>query len=112
VVALDVGGTGSVVRDEENCLLVGLDGTVEAAVTAILRLLDNPALRDRLGAGCRRWREIYAHSWAQRVEVDVALIGQLAGNGRARGWTGGCCDGATDGNRVSRGKRTCQTISS
>jgi len=53
VIAGRSGGIPEAVRDGETGLLVETDGA-DAVVAAVSRLLDDPALRARLGAGGRR----------------------------------------------------------
>lgn len=52
VVTTPVGGVPQVITDEENGLLVP-SGDIEALAAAIIRLLEAPALRARLGAAAR-----------------------------------------------------------
>ena len=77
VVSLDVGGIHSVAKDESNCLLVTLDGLLEQAPAAVLRILDEPELRKKLAQGCEQWREKHACTWEERVEVDATIIRTL-----------------------------------
>jgi glycosyltransferase involved in cell wall biosynthesis len=78
VVALDVGGTAEVVRDEENGLLVPEDDAA-ALLVAILRLVNNAALRQRLGAGARDFAARHFMNWDVRVAAEIAVLDRLAG---------------------------------
>lgn len=74
IVASDVGQIGDVLEDETSALLVPPED-VEALASAILRLVDDPALRARLGAAARG-RAARDHTWrqnAERVLVSLAL---------------------------------------
>lgn len=53
IVATDVGGVGTLVRTDDTGLLIP-PRSPEALATAISRLLDDPALRRRLGAAAQR----------------------------------------------------------
>ncbi len=75
VVGSAVGGIPYVVTDEENGLLVP-PGDAAALADACRRLLDDPALADRLaGAGLRRVRERYA--WPALTARYLALFRSL-----------------------------------
>ena len=69
IVASDAGGLPELVRDGENGLVAPVED-VEANVRCLARLLEDAALRERLGAAARR-----------KVEdslTDVHIAGQTA----------------------------------
>ena len=72
VVAGRSGGIPEAVRDGETGLLVDAEHA-DAVTAALRRLLDDPALRARLGAAGRRAVETY-YNW-DRVAGDLARIG-------------------------------------
>jgi phosphatidylinositol alpha-1,6-mannosyltransferase len=72
VVAGRSGGIPEAVRDGETGLLVDAE-RVDAVVEALQRLLDDSALRSRLGTAGRRAVETY-YNW-DRVAGDLARIG-------------------------------------
>ena len=76
VVAGRSGGIPAAVRDGETGLLVDAE-RVEAVVEAVGTLLDDPALRARLGAAGRRAVESH-YNW-ERVTADLARIGHELG---------------------------------
>jgi phosphatidylinositol alpha-1,6-mannosyltransferase len=76
VIAGRSGGIPAAVRDGETGLLVDAE-RVEAVVEAIGRLLDDAALRARLGAAGRRAVEGH-YNW-NRVTADLARIGHELG---------------------------------
>lgn len=78
VVALDVGGTSEVVRDGETGLLVPEDDA-PALTAAIVRLVDDPALRRELGTGARDFAARNFMNWDARVAAEIALLDRLAG---------------------------------
>ena len=76
VIAGRSGGIPEAVRDGETGLLVDAERP-EAVVEAVRRLLDDPALRARLGAAGRRVVETH-FNW-DRVAADLARIGRELG---------------------------------
>jgi glycosyltransferase involved in cell wall biosynthesis len=75
VVTTPTGAGLDVVRDGENGLLVPI-GSVAAAQAAVLRLVDDPALRARLGA--RAAADAAALTWARAAqELEAAYEGAL-----------------------------------
>ena len=76
VIAGRSGGIPEAVRDDETGLLVDAERP-EAVVEAVRRLLDDPALRARLGAAGRRVVETH-FNW-DRVAADLARIGRELG---------------------------------
>jgi phosphatidylinositol alpha-1,6-mannosyltransferase len=84
VVAGRSGGIPAAVRDGETGLLVDADGA-DAVVDALVRLLDDSALRSRLGMAGRRAVESH-YNW-DRVTADLVRIGRElgAGAGQAAG---------------------------
>jgi phosphatidylinositol alpha-1,6-mannosyltransferase len=76
VIAGRSGGIPAAVRDGETGLLVDADGP-DAVVEAIERLLDDAALRARLGAAGRRAVESH-YNW-DRVTADLTRIGHELG---------------------------------
>ena len=72
IVATEVGGTPELVRHEENGLLVP-PRQPECLADAILRLLDDSALRERMGhAG--RYRASTIFSTGSHGETDRAVL--------------------------------------
>ena len=76
VIAGRSGGIPEAVRDGETGLLVDAERP-EAVVEAVRRLLDDPALRARLGTAGRRVVETH-FNW-DRVAADLARIGRELG---------------------------------
>jgi len=75
VVTTPTGAGFDVVRDGENGLLVPI-GSAEAAEAAVLRLVDDPALRARLGA--RAAADAAGLTWARAArELEAAYEGAL-----------------------------------
>jgi glycosyltransferase involved in cell wall biosynthesis len=74
VVTTPTGAGADIVRDGENGLLVPI-GAVEAAEAAVLRLADDPALRERLGA--RAASDTADLTWA-RAAREVAAVYERA----------------------------------
>jgi glycosyltransferase involved in cell wall biosynthesis len=81
VIALDVGGTQTVVNDGQNGLLVPLCGCVDSAADAIETLIDSEGLRRNLAAGCQTWKRRHAYGWGERSKVDVEAIRGILGFG-------------------------------
>ena len=81
VVAGRSGGIPAAVRDGETGLLVDADGA-DAVVDALVQLLDDPALRARLGTAGRRAVESH-YNW-DRVTADLARIGRELGAGASQ----------------------------
>jgi len=70
-VASDIGQIPELLKDGETGVLVP-PGDADALASALLRLADNPALRERLGtAGVREARK--HHAWTARAEEIVAI---------------------------------------
>jgi glycosyltransferase involved in cell wall biosynthesis len=80
VVCTDADGNRDFCRDGENCLLV--DRTPEAVGAAIVRLLREPALRDRLGSAGQETARFYA--WPERVAAVEEFFTQVAAQRPAR----------------------------
>ncbi|MCC6587581.1 MAG: glycosyltransferase [Bryobacterales bacterium] len=74
VVALDVGGTGTVIRHKWNGYLVSLDNCVPAAAEALAHILSSEEEQRSLSRGAREWRELHGYSWEKRAEVDINEI--------------------------------------
>lgn len=81
VVALDVGGTNTVVVDGVNGLLVPLNNWAGAAANAIAKLVSSEELRDSLAEGCRLWKARCAYDWSVRSRIDQKVITDLLGAG-------------------------------
>ncbi len=78
IVASRVGGIPEVVREEETAVLVEPRQS-EAIAEAVIRLLEDPSLRETLGAaGHRRWREEF------RIDVMVDRVERYLTNMLAR----------------------------
>ncbi len=71
VLASDLPSTAEVVRDGETALLVP-PGDTAALAAAIRRLRDDPALRERLGAGARG--EAQRYTWDARAAAIKAFV--------------------------------------
>jgi glycosyltransferase involved in cell wall biosynthesis len=78
VVALDVGGTSDLIRDEDTGLLVG-EGDRDGLARALLRLATDPDLRARLSAQARTFARRHFMSWDERVGHEIALLDRLTG---------------------------------
>jgi glycosyltransferase involved in cell wall biosynthesis len=74
IVATDVGGTSEVVTNETDGLLVP-KGDADALTSAILRLAENPDLRERLGRAAKRRSGDF--STGQLTEKTAALYRRL-----------------------------------
>jgi glycosyltransferase involved in cell wall biosynthesis len=70
VVTSNVGAIPEVLRNEENALLVAPGGVTEL-VAALVRLLNDKALAERLGAASRR--DVQGYSWDERVARVIAF---------------------------------------
>ncbi len=79
VVASRVGALPEVVRDGDSALLVPPESPTTLA-EALIRLLGDPALRDRLARGGRRVAR--RHSWPAIAERTEAAFARLAGGQR------------------------------
>src|SRR5690606_36243832 len=77
VVALNVGGTSSVLTDGVNGVLVSLSNWREEAASAISRLIEDEGYREWLRAGCRVWKGKHAYTWEKRIRWDLQLIREL-----------------------------------
>lgn len=76
VIATDVTGCRSVIRDGKEGLLVPL-GDVEAAAAALVKLASDPGLRRRMGeAGTRRFRKYFTEAAVRNV-VGAVYRGQV-----------------------------------
>lgn len=76
VIATGTGGSAEVVRDGENALLVP-PGDADATAAAVLRLAQDPALRERLraagrGTAARFTQDAFCDAIADRAEAVVA----------------------------------------
>lgn len=80
VVVADTGATRDFVEDGANGFVVGADDT-PATADAIGRLLDNAELRRRLGNQARRRAEERFLTAAQRAELELETIAELAQRG-------------------------------
>ena len=78
VVALDVGGTSEVVRDGETGLLVPEEDPA-ALTSALVKLVNDAALRRRLGTGARDFAARHFMDWDARVGAEIAVLDRLAG---------------------------------
>ena len=85
IVALDVGGTSSVVTNGVNGVLVSLSNWREEASAAIIRLIEDEEYRERLRKGCRAWKCEHAYTWEKRIRWDLELIRELTLG--ANNWT-------------------------
>jgi len=79
VIATRVGAFPEVLTDEESALLISPDSVTELE-SALVRLLGDPALRDRLAAGGREVANAY--SWPTIAERTDALFVRLRSGGR------------------------------
>jgi glycosyltransferase involved in cell wall biosynthesis len=77
IVASDLPSTAEVVTDGETALLYP-PGDATALGGAIIRLRDDPALRERLGSAAAR--DVLAHyTWAARAKAILKHIGSYGG---------------------------------
>jgi glycosyltransferase involved in cell wall biosynthesis len=83
VVVADTGATRNFVEDEVNGLVVTPDDHVGTAA-AITRLIDDPALRLRLGSTARRLAEERFLTAEQRASLELETIAELASDGETR----------------------------
>lgn len=84
VIGTTPGGHGDLIVDGESGLLVP-GGDAVALAAAMQRLIDDTALRDRLGAGARERAALFtAERWVPRLEE---LYGAAVGPARAEGGT-------------------------
>ena len=77
VISTDVDQVGELIQDGHNGLLIA-PGDVQGFVQAVLRLIENPDLRQQLGTAARRTIETQfslQHSAAQYAEVYHQLVG-------------------------------------
>lgn len=83
IVTLDNGGTGRVVRDLENGMLVSpSERTIDDVTAAIVRVLKDDNLRKELEAGAARYAEANLWTWEERMAAEVDAINKLvAGHG-------------------------------
>jgi len=77
VVATTVGGLPELLRDGDNALLVPPEAPAELA-RAVIRMLAEPELRDRLARGGRRVAE--QHSWPAIAERTASAFARLVGD--------------------------------
>ncbi len=73
VVALDNGRTAEVVHHGENGVLIPPD-QLERIPNALLSLLENDALRARLGANAARYADENLFTWEERIDREIARI--------------------------------------
>lgn len=77
IVTIDNGATGKLIRDGETGLLVH-EQALEHLPGALLRVIDDPALRARLSSGARADAEANLQTWPERLEMEVHLVQELA----------------------------------
>ncbi|HLV37696.1 MAG TPA: glycosyltransferase [Spirillospora sp.] len=77
IVASDLPAVADVLRDGETALLVP-PGDVDALAVAIMRLRDDPALRQRL-ADCARNRVFAHYTWDARAAMILGHMQRMAG---------------------------------
>lgn len=86
VLTVDAGDTRALVRDGETGRL--LDSPQRSGVAepferrladAIVALAGDAALRERLGAGARRFAETHFWTWEQRLAAEIAEVERIAG---------------------------------
>ncbi len=84
VVAVDAGDTRSLVRDGETGRLLA-SGSPEGVACAVIDLANDSSLRQRLGAGARRYAESHFWTWEARLNAELEEVEQLAGKRVATG---------------------------
>ena len=82
IVAPDQPNIREILTDGETALLFDPDAP-GALWQAILRLVDDPALRERLGGAARRALEARDYTWRRNAQRIVAMAGELADRGSA-----------------------------
>jgi glycosyltransferase involved in cell wall biosynthesis len=76
VVAYDVAGTSEVVQGGRTGILVG-NGKIGDMAAALERLVDDPELRDKLGAGAAAFAREHFMSWNDRISIEYDLLSRL-----------------------------------
>ncbi|MGQ9574338.1 MAG: glycosyltransferase family 4 protein [Thermoguttaceae bacterium] len=85
IVTIDDGSTRGLLADQASALLVDPARLSEELPRCVLSLLDDGALRARLGRGARAAFESNVLSWQQRMETEHRLLRRIA-------WAGSCAD--------------------
>jgi glycosyltransferase involved in cell wall biosynthesis len=80
VVAFDVGDTRAVVRDGETGRLVA-EGDLDGFSDAVAALIDDEALRERMGRGARAFAREHFVGWSTRVAMECDLMERLVAKG-------------------------------
>jgi glycosyltransferase involved in cell wall biosynthesis len=78
IVTLDVGGTNYIISHEDNGLLLTPDND-ELLAAALLELGSDPAQRQRLEEGARRYAERNLLTWKERMDREQVIIAELLG---------------------------------
>ncbi len=76
IVTLDVGATATVIRDGENGILLSKN-RLEEIPAAVCLLLEDEALRIRLGEGARRFAAENFWTWDERVAAEEREVSAL-----------------------------------
>ena len=73
IVTLDVGGTSSVIKNGDNGILLNPERISELPST-ILKLINEPQLRKRLGEKAKAYADLYLQTWEERMRMEVQTI--------------------------------------
>jgi len=76
VVALDVGDTKNLIKNNENGILVNKD-ELNRLPFILKEILEDESLRDEIGKSAKLFAEKKLLSWEERGEVEVRLINKL-----------------------------------
>ena len=80
IVTLDVGITGTVIHHGENGLLIP-PGDLAPVADAVCKLLEQPALAEKLGTGARRYASEHFWTWEERVAAEIRAVNDLLAKG-------------------------------
>jgi glycosyltransferase involved in cell wall biosynthesis len=76
IITLNNGDTGQFIKNGENGILLEYEDLPKLP-EVIKELLANEDLRSRLGASARKFAEEHFWSWQERIEAEIAEVGQL-----------------------------------
>jgi len=77
IITSDAGDTRRVITHGENGLLLPEEGLDEAIPAAVCRLLEDPALAERLGANAREYARAHLMTWDERIALETAEVEKL-----------------------------------
>ena len=80
IVTLDVGITGTVIHHGENGLLIP-PGDLAPVADAVCKLLEQPALAEKLGTGARWYASEHFWTWEERVAAEIRAVNDLLAKG-------------------------------